>query len=204
MSDTPDPQQFLEQQLPAQFNATLAEQQTAAETAQRVLEGMRAVSATIGFELTGEGGGGHYVNFEAGRATASDEPAQLPFLTLAFDRADFGALYAEMGNNVLGFLGGVSGMGAELKLTSARLDLLSNVKGTLAFELTGEGGFRLLARLGGASGEPDTTIRVDRQAYRDLREGRTEPQQAFLDGQIQVDGDMQLAMSLALAVLSPD
>ena len=50
----------------------------------------------------------------------------------------------------------------------------------------------------------DTTIRVDAQAYRELREGKLEPQEAFLAGKIAVEGDMQRAMQLALAVLSPD
>ena len=82
------------------------------------------------------------------------------------------------------------------------------VKGALLFELTGAGGFRLLAHLGGEppaeDAPPATAIRVDAEAYRELRSGALQPQDAFLAGKIQVEGDMQLAMQLALAVLSPD
>jgi len=45
---------------------------------------------------------------------------------------------------------------------------------------------------------------VERSAYADLRSGRLNPQDAFLTGQIQVEGDLQLAMQLALAAVSPD
>ena len=97
-------------------------------------------------------------------------------------------------------------MGAPIKLTRGRVEQIAAVGGTLCFELTGEGGFRLLARLGDAAptDAADTTIRVDAQAYRELRDGKLEPQEAFLAGKIAVEGDMQRAMQLALAVLSPD
>jgi putative sterol carrier protein len=101
-------------------------------------------------------------------------------------------------------------MGDAIKLTRARVAQIAAIKGSLLFELVGEGGFRLVAHLGGepdrsgADSPPATAIRVDAQAYRELRSGALQPQDAFLAGKIQVEGDMQLAMNLALAVLSPD
>ena len=206
MSDAPDPKTFFAERFPAQLNRSLAEQEQAALAAQRALDGMRAVAATIRFDVLGDGGGRWFVNIANGRSSAGDAPAHPPFLSIAVDRADYAALHREAGDNVLGFLGGISGMGAPIKLTKSRVEQIAAVGGTLAFELTGEGGFRLLARLGeAATGDaPDTTIRVDAQAYRELREGKLEPQAAFLAGKIAVEGDMQRAMQLALAVLSPD
>jgi hypothetical protein len=205
-SAAPDPESFFAERFPAQLNHALAEQEQAAAAAQRALEGMRAVDATIRFSLRGAGGGEWFVNIEAGRSAAARAPAQPPFLTIALDRAQYEPLWREAGDNVLGFLGGISGMGAPLKLTRGRIEQIAAVGGTLRFELTGEGGFALLARLGpGEPAEPpDTWIRVDTAAYRELRAGRLEPQDAFLAGQIAVEGDMQRAMQLALAVLSPD
>jgi hypothetical protein len=142
----------------------------------------------------------------AGPASAGDAAARPPFLTIALGREHYEPLWREAGDNVLGFLGGISGMGTPIKLTGARVAQIAEVGGTLLFELTGAGGFQLLARLGpGEPSEPaDTSIRVDTQAYRELREGKLAPQDAFLEGKIQVEGDMQRAMQLALAVLSPD
>jgi putative sterol carrier protein len=206
MSEVPDPETFFAQRFPAQMNRALADQEQQAAAAQRALDGMRAVSATIRFLVRGPGGGDFYVNVEQGRCTAASAPAHPPFLTIALDRAHYEPLWREAGDNVLGFLGGISGMGASIKLTKYRVDQIALVGGTLLFELTGAGGFRLLARLGdGEPSEPaDTAIRVDTEAYRELRAGKLEPQEAFLAGKIHVEGDMQRAMQLALAVLSPD
>ena len=209
MTETPDPKTFFRERFPAQLNRSLAEQEQATQMAQRALAGMRAVAATIRFDVRGEGGVTVFVNIEGGRSSAGDAPAHPPFLSIAVDRSHYEPLFREAGDNVLGFLGGISGMGAPIKLTRDRVEQIAAVGGTLCFELTGEGGFQLLAKLGdaapGDSGDrADTTIRVDAQAYRALREGKLEPQQAFLAGKIAVEGDMQRAMQLALAVLSPD
>jgi putative sterol carrier protein len=209
MSETPDPKTFFRERFPAQLNRSLAEQEQAAQMAQRALAGMRAVAATIRFDVRGEGGVTVFVNIEGGRSSAGDAPAHPPFLSIAVDRSHYEPLFREAGDNVFGFLGGISGMGAPIKLTRDRVEQIAAVGGTLCFELTGEGGFQLLAKLGdaapGDSGDrADTTIRVEAQAYRELREGKLEPQQAFLAGKIAVEGDMQRAMQLALAVLSPD
>ncbi|RIL07736.1 MAG: hypothetical protein DCC71_01870 [Proteobacteria bacterium] len=206
MSEVPDPETFFAQRFPAQMNRALADQEQAAAAAQRALEGMRAVSATIRFLVRGDAGGDFFVNVEQGRCTAASAPAHPPFLTIALDRSHYEPLWREAGDNVLGFLGGISGMGSSIKLTKFRVEQIALVGGTLLFELTGPGGFKLLARLGdGEPSEPaDTSIRVDTEAYRELRAGKLEPQEAFLAGKIQVEGDMQRAMQLALAVLSPD
>ena len=206
MSETPDPKTFFRERFPAQLNRSLAEQERATQMAQRVLAGMRAVAATIRFDVRGEGGITVFVNIEGGRSSAGDAPAHPPFLSISVERSHYEPLFREAGDNVLGFLGGISGMGAPIKLTRDRVEQIAAVGGTLCFELTGKGGFQLLAKLGDAApgDNPDTTIRVDAQAYRELREGRLEPQEAFLAGKIAIEGDMQRAMQLALAVLSPD
>lgn len=204
----PAPEVFFRERFPAQMNRQLAEQQEALAAAQRALDGMRGVHASLRFDVLGPGGGTWYVNLAEGRATAGATPVHPPFLSIVLERADFEPLWREAGDNVLGFLGGVSGMGAPIKLTRSRVEQIGAVKGALLFELTGAGGFRLVAYLGGEppaeETPPATAIRVDAQAYRELRSGALQPQDAFLAGKIQVEGDMQLAMQLALAVLSPD
>lgn len=206
MSQVPDPKTFFGERFPTQMNRALAEQEQATAAAQRTLDGMRGVAATIRFVVTGADGGTFFVNFENGRGAAGDSATHPPFLTLSIDRSHYESLWREAGDNVLGFLGGISGMAAPIKLTQFRVKQIAEVGGTLLFELTGTGGFALFARLG--EGDPtdpaDTTIRVDTEAYRELRAGKLEPQDAFMAGKIQVEGDMQRAMQLALAVLSPD
>ena len=73
-------------------------------------------------------------------------------------------------------------------------------------ELKGESGFRVDTHFGSdpLPDEPHCTIRVDDDIYRELRSGSIPAQEAFMSGKIEIEGDMQMAMELALAALSPD
>lgn len=197
---------FFLETLPAQFNAALLEQERAVEAARRVLEGMRAVHATIRADVRGEGGGTFFLNVSGGRVTPGERPTHPPFLTLVLEQSSFDRFLAEVGGSALGFLGALSGLAQEMKLTQARIDGLAGLQGTVRFEVRGPGGFHLLSHFGAGepSEAPATSISVERSAYADLRAGRLNPQDAFLSGQIQVDGDLQLAMQLALAAVAPD
>jgi hypothetical protein len=197
---------FFLETLPAQFNAALREQERTVEAARRVLEGMCAVDATIRADVRGPGGGSFFLNIAAGRAAAGEGPAQPPFLTLVLEQASFGRFLAEVGGSALGFLGALSGLAQDMKLTRARIDLLAGISGTVRFEVRGTDGFHLLTHFGPGepAAQPATSITVERSAYADLRSGRLNPQDAFLGGQIQVEGDLQLAMQLALAAVAPD
>jgi hypothetical protein len=201
-----DPRRFFLESLPAQWNAALREQERAVEAAQRLLDGMRAVDATLRVEIEGEGGGSFFLNVAAGRLEPGDAAAHPPFLTLRLTRASFERFAAEVGDSALGFLGALSGLAHEMRLTRARVDLLAGLAGSVRFEVRGEGGFALLTQFGAGPppAAPTTSITVDREAYRALRAGELNPQEAFLGGQIQVEGDLQLAMQLALAAMTPD
>jgi hypothetical protein len=200
------PQAFYTKRLPEQWNRALRDQEQLAERAARQLQGMRAVHATICVEVREGDGERFYLNVAEGSMSADPEPAQPPFLTVVQDGAAFRRLSQEAGDSAMALLGGLSGLAGEMKLTKARMDLLADVSGSLRFEVTGPDGFTLLTCFGPgpAPEQPDTTLRVSPEAYADLREGRLDPQNAFMGGQIQVEGDMQLAMQLALAAMSPD
>lgn len=202
----PDPRTYFEEQLPVQFDRALREQERAAAEAQRLLEGMRAVHATLVVRVTGEGGGTFHLNIREGRlhpGSAAEHPVAL---TLVQDRADYQRLIADAGDSALGFLGGLTGLGGDMKLTASRLELLQGVAGTLAFQVKGDGGFCLVTHFG--PGEPhdppDTRIAVAPEVYAELRAGRLDAQNAFMGGKLEVEGDMQLAMQVALAAMAPD
>lgn len=202
----PDPRSFYGERIPAQFNRALEAQEALGEPGRRVYEGMRAVSATIRVEVEGGGGGIFHLNIEQGRMTASDSPARPPFLVLQQDRRAFDRIAREAGDSAMALLGGLSGLAGEMKLTQARIDNLALVNGLVHFEVTGDDGFVLRTHFGAAPvpEAPDTVIRLAEAAYEDLRSGRLDPQTAFMSQQIVVEGDMQLAMQLALAAIAPD
>lgn len=204
-----DPHDFYTRRVPAQWNKTLDAQEAAAaddESAGHVLEGMRAVDATIRVLVRGESEQRFELNVSGGRMSAGDEAAQPPFMTLAHDLDAFAVLERESGDSVLGFLGGLAGLEEAMKLTAGRMNNLAGLAGTLRFALTGEGGFALLVHFG--EGEvadtPKCGLSVAREAYDKLRSGQINPQEAFMNQQIEIEGDMQMAMQLALAAMTPD
>ncbi len=209
MSPEITPAAFYGETVPAQWNRTLAEQETAAsgdDEAKRVLEGMRAVNATLRIDVTGEGGGTWFLNVREGAMATEDVAASPPILTVIQDGNAFERVAADAGDSALGLLGGLSGFTGDFKLTQSRLDNLAGVAGCLALEVTGDEGFAFRVHFGTdpVPDEPHTAITVSPEVYADLREGRLDPQNAFMSGQLDVSGDLQIAMMLALAALSPE
>ena len=205
-----DPQDFYARRVPAQWNRTLEQQEQSAaagdETAKRVLEGMKGVDATIRVHVRGDDEQRFHLNVASGRMCAEAADAHPPFMTLAHDRAAFDVLERESGDSVLGFLGGLAGLDEAMKLTSGRMRNLAGLAGTLRFALTGKGGFALLVHFGEGeiADEPRCILEVEREAYEKLRRGEMNPQEAFMSQQISIQGDMQMAMQLALAAMTPD
>ena len=116
------------------------------------------------------------------------------------------AIERESGDSALGFLGGMAGLKQEILFTQLRVDNLRMVKGTVRFTLTGPQGCSLLSHFGGGEPalEPDCALSIDGELYSELRAGEIDPQEAFMSGKIELTGDLQMAMQLALAVMSPD
>jgi hypothetical protein len=206
VADAPDARTYFTERLSEQFERALREQQRAVEAAQRVLDGMRAVRTTIVVTVRGEGGGTFFLNVDGGHLTAESAAAHPVALTLEQDREDYERLIRDAGDSALGFLGGLSGLAGEMKLTKSRLDVLAGVSGTLHFEVTGPEGFKIVTHFGAGppKQQPDTVIRVAPEIYGELRAGALDAQNAFMGGKIALEGDMQLAMQVALAAMAPD
>jgi len=205
-----DPDTFYGERVPAHWNGTLEAQVTAAEAeaeAGRVLEEMRRVDATIDVVVTGADPDRRYhLNVRKGVMTSDAEADRAPFLVLEHDLETFATLERESGDSLLGFLGALAGQPGDMRLTPTRLQNLLALRGRARLVLTGGAPMTLDARFGPAGDEaaPSCTLRVASDAFAALRAGELAPQEAFFGGQIEVEGDMQLAMQLALAALSPE
>ncbi len=201
--ETPEPKSYFTERLPEQWNRALAQQEQTVRLAQKLLDDMRAVDATLRVVVDGEL---YLLEVDGGQMRAAETSGRAPILTLVLDRNAFARVVEESGDSALGFLGGLSGLAGEMKLTKSRLANLAGVRGALRFEVSGERGFALTTHFGPdpVPDAPDTTLTVDAETYRELRSGQLDPQNAFMGGKIEIAGNMQLAMQLALAALSPD
>jgi hypothetical protein len=218
MTGRKDLEDFYTLRVPDQFNRTLAQQQQAAADdpeAARILDEMCAVRTAIVVEVAEDAevtdptsaNRAHYAfEIERGRMSLVANPERLPFLVLSHSFEDFEALRRECGDSLLGFLGALAGLRDEMKLTARRVRSLRELAGALVFERTGPGGFALRARFGDGSTatEPRAWIRIDQKIFSRLRTGELEPQDAFLDGLVEIEGDMEMAVGLALTAASPD
>jgi hypothetical protein len=210
MSLLEEQRSFYAERIPGQFNRTLAHQRdTAAKdpAAAHVLEEMEAVRASIVVQVdTGEALERHAFDIDRGEMAYVETPRWPPFLVLGHHLDDFENLRRECGDSLLGFLGGLAGHRDEMRLTSQRVRSLRELHGSLVFQRIGTGGFALFAHFGveTPAPEPRAAIRLDETIYARLRSGELEAQDAFLDGQIEVEGDMEMAIGLALAALSED
>lgn len=217
MSDADSAAQFYRARVPEQFNRTLDRQRELARDsaeAARVLGEMEAVRASIIVRVEAPGGDQPFeYDVDRGAMSTASPCSHPPFLVLRHTLADFDDLRRECGDSLLGFLGGLAGLRDEMRLTSQRVRSLRELDGSLVFDRTGAGGFRLIASLGEEASrvargesvaEPRATIRLSGEVYARLRAGELDPQDAFFAGQIEVLGDEAMAIELALTALASD
>lgn len=210
MSRLQEVDRFYEQRMPAQFNRLFERQQAIADQdpeEARLLEEMRAVRTALVVRVdSGSSRRSHCFEIERGRMEHVDRPRRPPFLAVHHSLDQFDALRRECGDSILGFLGALAGLGEEMKLTAQRVRSLRELNGSLRFEISGEAGFVLRVLFGdtASESEPESLIRIEDAVFARLRSGELDPQTAFLDGLVQIEGDEEMAIRLALAVASPD
>lgn len=201
-----DPRTFYSKTIPDDFNRGLDEQAALGDTGRRVLEAMRALSATIRIDLIGDDPATVYLNIEKGCMSAGLQASHAPSIRIIQDGAMLRWLMRETDGSLTALLGALSGLGGEMKLTRKRMLDLEAVDGLIRFEVTGDNGFTLLTHFGTREmpAEPDAVIRMSEDSYAAMRSGRIDPQTAFLDDSIQTEGDLQKVMQVAFAVVAPD
>lgn len=213
---------FYREAVPRQFNRTIEAQRLRADAAHdsgpgtapatgtspaRLLEEMQAVRAGIRVEVeTGNGRDVHALEIAKGEMRVVEELERAPFMILEHDLDQFESLRTQCGDSVLGFLGAMAGLGDEMKLTSQRVRSLRSLGGSLRFQVRGPQGFELRASFGIDPPEPSprASISIEPEIFEALKSGALEAQNAFFEEKIQVDGELEFAIGIALAALSPD
>ena len=211
----PEAQTFYREAVPRQFNRTIEMQRSRAQeskdpAALRLLEEMEAVRAAIRVEVAGGAAGGpdlYRLEIARGEMRAVEgEGGRAPFMILTHAVDQFEPIREQCGDSVLGFLGAMAGLGDEMKLTRQRVRSLRELEGSLLFEVLGSRGFRLIASFGIDPPEipPRAAIQIEQSVFDALKAGELNAQDAFFEEKMQVEGDLELAIGVALAALSPD
>ena len=170
--------------------------------------GKRAASdITVAVDLEGEAGGKWILDVRGGTLSVrgDGEAGPAPVVQLWQSVQDWRALaVGEDGANVDLAPPQASALDV-LFVDPASRQILSAVKGTVRFEVTGYNGrtWGMLVKFGTLPGksEQDATITVDAATYAAILARKLAPPEAYFSGKISLRGDTSLAMQLAMAML---
>ena len=170
--------------------------------------GKRAASdITVAVHLTGEGGGHWILDVKGGTLSvrAPGSAGAQPMVSLTQSAADWRALaVGEEGANVDLAPPEASPLDVLFVDPQSR-QIMSSVKGTVRFEVTGYNGrtWSMHVKFGTQpdKSEADATIAVDAETYGKMLSRRLAPPEAYFSGKIQLRGDTSLAMQLGMAML---
>ncbi len=197
------PETFFRKLVPEEWNRRLEAERARGDSAR--LARLSEASFALEARVSGEGGGRFHLVVDAGAMRVGDAPAPTPLATLAMDVSDWRRLADEVGPSPMALLGGVGG-DRNFALTGPRIAALRAISGNVRLQVSGAAPWGLLVAFGGApaSLEPHTTISIDAAEYRKLRDGALDLQGAFMTGKLALSGDVEKAMKLALALMTPE
>jgi hypothetical protein len=169
--------------------------------------GKRAASdITVAVNLDGDGGGHWILDVKGGVLSVrqAGQPGPDPVVTMRQTVADWRAV-------AVGEEGAIDLAPPQaspldvLFVDHASRQVMSAVKGTVRFEVTGYNGrtWWMQVKFGpqAEAPQPDATIGVDADTYSKMLAKKLAPPEAYFSGKIRLAGDTSLAMQLGMAML---
>jgi SCP-2 sterol transfer family len=166
----------------------------------------RATDITVAVHLEGDGGGQWILDVRDGQlATRSpDAPGPTPLVTMRQPVDDWRALAVGESGPIDLAPAHASPLDVLFVDPSSR-QIMSSVKGTIRFEVTGYNGrtWWMVVKFGPQpeAVQPDATISVDAETYSKMLARKMAPPEAYFSGKIKLAGDTALAMQLGMAML---
>lgn len=194
--------EYFEKRVPEAWNQRLAEQAARGAEGAELYAKMRAADFALEVEVAS--GARFHLVVETGAMRAAPAAAASPVLTLALADADCERLERHVGPSPMKLLGGVGG-NADFVLTPARLAALSDIEGTMRLEVTGADPWGVVLHFGaGPVPEPTTTVSIGDAEFAQLISGALDLQGAFMTGKLQLGGNVEVPMKMAMAIMTPD
>lgn len=193
---------YFGKRVPEAWNQRLAEQVARGADGSELLAKMRAADFALEVEV-GDGSRFHLIT-ERGEMRAAPDEHPAPLLTLALSQADCARLEASVGPSPMALLGGVGG-NPDFVLTPARLAALREISGTMRIEVKGTSDWGVVLHFG-APPVPAarTTVSVGEAEFGQLLAGELDLQGAFMTGKLQLGGDVEVPMKMAMAIMTPE
>ena len=202
---------------PRDFYQTLLAALFAARGANTALKGF---DTSVRVVVEGDGGGTWTIRLRDGAFGVARGPEANPFVTLRQTRDDWqvtitkgiGKLLARMGEvtSTTDTAAALSQAAGGLKMPAItfgaeKLKRLSVTKGSFHFDITGAEGGRTIrcSVLFNETEKPNFVVTIKAEDYRAMAAGTLPPQQAFMQGKIQISGDVPFAMQLGMQFLQP-
>ncbi|TNF31423.1 MAG: SCP2 sterol-binding domain-containing protein [Deltaproteobacteria bacterium] len=155
--------------------------------------------------LDGDGGGPWAIGFDGGKLTCANENAGGTPLQLSLTVDDWRAVVAGRVRDAVAAkvnVGFDAKQAASLYRVSNKTDQIKAFSGDLQLVIQDQDAgkdYKVTLTFGGGApntASPKTTVSVNLNDFVGMAAGEINPQQAFFMGQIRLDGDMNLAMSL--------
>lgn len=193
---------YFEKRVPEAWNTRLAEQAARGAEGAELYAKMRAADFALEVEVAS--GGRFHLVVENGAMRTAPSAAADPVLTLALGDADCERLERNVGPSPMKLLGGVGG-NADFVLTPARLAALRDIEGTMRLEVTGADPWGVVLHFGaGPVPAPTTTVSIGDAEFAQLISGALDLQGAFMTGKLQLGGNVEVPMKMAMAIMTPD
>ncbi|HTO09812.1 MAG TPA: SCP2 sterol-binding domain-containing protein [Myxococcota bacterium] len=192
---------YFEKRVPEAWNRRLAEQVARGAEGADLLAKMRA--ADFALEIALDEGERYHLRVNGGtmRAVTASDPK--PLVTLGLSNGDCEQLEATVGASPMSLLGGVAG-NPDFVLTPARLDALRAIEGTMRIEVSGQRPWGVVLHFGAPPiPEVTTKVAISDESFAQLLAGALDLQGAFMGGKLLLDGNVEVPMKMAMAIMTP-
>lgn len=196
--------EYFEKRVPAAWNERLAvEAARGGESADRLAK-MRSADFALEVEVGVGAGERFHLVVERGEMQVARSSHPAPLVTLGLSEADCERLEASVGPSPMTLLGGVGG-NPDFVLTPARVAALREIEGTMRIDVTGTSSWGVVLHFG-APPVPvaTTTISIADVEFSQLLSGALDLQGAFMTGKLQLGGNVEVPMKMAMAIMTPE
>ncbi len=195
------PAEYFDKLVPEAWNQRLQEQVDRGAEGAELLAKMRSAAFTLAVSVPDAGE--YTLAVRDGEMRTSGTPGDA-LLSLSMGASDCAKLERSVGASPMALLGGVGGM-PDFVLTPDRLAILAEIEGTMRVQVVGDDAWGVTIHFGAPPvPDPKTTVSIPQEEFDQLIAGDLDLQGAFMTGKLEMEGDVEVPMKMAMAIMSPE